>query len=296
MPARPEQPNVTLHHDVYPGIDIGGRLKGVARGKIVYITGASRGIGASTAHAFALAGCSGLFITGRSLDSLASVASSVRSSLPEDLAKGLSIETDAVDVTNREAVGESVKRCVEKFGRIDILVANAGYVEPFSNIADCDPLGWWKIWEVNIGGVFNLVHHAAASLVKSNGHIILVSSVGAQKRSPGASAYQSSKHALNRFAEFVHLEYGGQGVKVFSLHPGAIVTELSSVEPSVRPNLIDKVELASHTMVRLSSGSEDWLSGRYVSSNWDLDELAQKRREIEEDDLLKNRLDVGSLV
>ncbi|KDQ53607.1 hypothetical protein JAAARDRAFT_39294 [Jaapia argillacea MUCL 33604] len=295
MPAKPEQPTITQHHDVYPGIDIGGRLKGAAQGKIVYIAGASRGIGASTAQAYALAGCSGLFITGRSLDSLASVASSVLSSLPESLAKGLSIETDAVDVTDREAVGESVKRCIEKFGRIDILVANAGYMEAWSNIADCDPVGWWKIWEVNIGGVFNLIHHAVVSLVKSKGHIILLSSVGAQNRRPGASAYQSSKHALNRFAEFIDLEYGGQGVKVFSVHPGGIVTQLSSVEPKILPFLNDKVELASHTIVRLSSGSEDWLSGRYISSNWDLDELAQRRREIEEDDLLKNRLDVGCL-
>ncbi|KDQ53603.1 hypothetical protein JAAARDRAFT_209947 [Jaapia argillacea MUCL 33604] len=240
MPARAEDPKITLHSDVYPGIDINGRLKGAADGKVVYIAGASRGIGAATAHAYALAGCKGLFLTGRSLDTLASVSASIRTSLPGNVGEKLVIETDAVDITDLNAVGESVKRCVQKFGRIDVVIANAGYMEAWTKITECDPIGWWKIWEVNI-------------------------------------------------------EYGEQGIKVFSIHPGGIVTELARQEPKVLPFLHDKVELASHTMVRLSSGSEDWLSGRFISCNWDLDELAKRRTEIEEGDLLKNRLDVGVL-
>ncbi|KDQ53604.1 hypothetical protein JAAARDRAFT_39292 [Jaapia argillacea MUCL 33604] len=295
MPVSSQDVNITQHNDVYPGIDVNGSLKGAAGGKIVYIAGASRGIGAATAHAYALAGCAGLFLTARSLDTITSVASSIHSSLTADSSRELVIETDAVDVTDLKAVGESVKRCVEKFGRIDVLIVNAGYMEPWMNIADCDPIGWWKVLEVNLGGVFNLVHHAVPSLLKTQGHIILLSSVGAQKIGPGASAYGCSKHALNRFAEYIHCEYNAQGIKVFSIHPGGVVTELSSVAPHLLPYLVDTAELPGYTMVRLSSGSEDWLSGRYISCNWDLDELAKRRREIEDGDLLKNRLDVGSL-
>lgn len=290
MAPHPEQPSVTVHHDVYPGIDLDGRLKDAAKGKVVYITGASRGIGEATVLAYAKAGASGLFITARSADALTSVAESASKLAPSAL-----VEPYAVDVTDEKAVGESVKKCLEKFGRIDIVIANAGYLEKWVKIGDIDPDEWWKSMTVSIRGTFNVIHHTIKHLVATKGYAILLSSVGAQNRRPGASGYQTAKHALNRFAEFIDVEYGSEGVKVFAIHPGGILTVLAANEPSLIPLLNDKVEIASNTMVRLTSGSEDWLSGRYVSCNWDLDELAKRRQEIEEGDLLKNRLDVGGL-
>ncbi|TFK53981.1 short-chain dehydrogenase/reductase SDR [Heliocybe sulcata] len=288
MPAHPENISITQYHDVYPGIDIDTRLKDAAKGKVIYITGASRGIGESTVYAYAKAGASGIFITARSVADLETVAANAKNISPT-----VQVEPCAVDVTNAEQVGESVRKCVEKFGKIDVVISNAGYLEKWVKIGDSDPDDWWMA--VVSRGAFNVIHHTVKHLVQTKGYAILVSSIGAQIRRPGASGYQSAKHQLNRFAEFVEVEYGSEGVKVFSIHPGGVPTKLATSEPSIIPYLTDKPELAANTMVRLTSGSEDYLSGRYVSVDWDLDELAKRKKEIEEDDLLKNRLDVGSL-
>ncbi|EPQ57587.1 oxidoreductase [Gloeophyllum trabeum ATCC 11539] len=290
MAPHPERVTVTEHHDVYPGIDLKTRLKDAAKGKIIYITGASRGIGEATVHAFAEAGASGLFVTARSADALTAVAESARR-----IAPSIVVEACTVDATDEQAVSQSVRKCIEKFGRIDVVIANAGYLEKRARTGEIDPREWWKTMDISLRGTFNVIHHSINHLVATKGYAIMLSSVAAQHRSRGASAYQTSKHAINRLAEFVDVEYGSQGVKVFAVHPGNIATALASNEPAIAAYLIDKIEIASHTMVRLTSGSENWLSGRYISCNWDLDELAKRRKEIEGGDLLKNRLDIGSL-
>ncbi|EPQ51407.1 oxidoreductase [Gloeophyllum trabeum ATCC 11539] len=290
MAPHPEFPAITVYKDVYPGIDLDTRLKDAAKGKVVYITGASRGVGESTVYAYAKAGASGLFITARSANVLASVAESARK-----ISTSVAVEPYGLDITDEKAVGESVKKCIEKFGRIDIVISNAGYMEKWKKIGEANPDEWWKTMTINIRGTFNVVHHTIKHLVAAKGYAVLLSSFGAQARMLGASGYQTSKHAINRFVEFIQVEYGSDGVKVFSVHPGGIVTELALNEPSIVELLQDKVEVASHSIVRLTSGSEDYLSGRFVSCTWDLDELAKRRKEIEEGDLLKNRLDIGSL-
>ncbi|TFK50158.1 short-chain dehydrogenase/reductase SDR [Heliocybe sulcata] len=290
MPAHAEDIAVTHYRDVYPGIDIATRLKDAAKDKVIYITGASRGIGESTVYAYAKAGASGIFITARSVADLETVAANAKKISPT-----VEVVPCAVDVTDAKQVGESVRKCVDKFGRIDVAISNAGYLGRRAKIGDSDPDDWWMAVTVSVRGAFNVIHHSIKHLVQTKGYAILVSSAGAQIRHPTASGYQSAKHQLNRFAEFIQVEYGSEGVKVFSIHPGRVPTKLAMSEPSIIPYLTDKAELAAHAMVRLTSGSEDYLSGRYVSVDWDLDELAKRRKEIEEDDLLKNRLDVGSL-
>ncbi|KAG9038042.1 hypothetical protein FRB95_002970 [Tulasnella sp. JGI-2019a] len=91
------------------------------------------------------------------------------------------------------------------------------------------------------------------------------------------------------------LEYRGQGVKSFAVHPGAVLTDLSSGLANWLPNGKTEVftqssELSAWTYVRLTSESEDWLSGRFVDVTADLDELAKLKTKIVEQDALKNRL------
>ncbi|TFK53971.1 NAD(P)-binding protein [Heliocybe sulcata] len=288
-PRYPGDINITHRQDVYPGIDINGRLKGAAQGKIVYITGASRGIGAATALAYARAGCRGLFLTStsRSAADLQAVGQSLRAQVP-----GVEVEVCVADVTDEKAVKSSVDKCIEKFGRINVVIANAGYLEKWTKIGEIDPSEWWLSF---VRGTFSVIHHSIRHLVATKGHAVLLSSGLAQILNPGSSGYATAKHALNRLAEFIQVEYGVEGVKVFSINPGGILTALSSNEPWLPPHMTDTVELASQSMVRLTSGTEDWLSGRYVNFQWDLDELETKRKDIEEKDLLKNKLDVGSL-
>ncbi len=108
---------------------------------------------------------------------------------------------------------------------------------------------------------------------------------------PGASDYQTSKHAINRLCEFINVDHGQDGVKCFAVHPGGVPTTLAKNMPEkMHPFLTDEPELAAGFIVWLCSGKADWAKGRYLSSNWDVNELLQMKDQIIRDDLMVNRL------
>ncbi|KAJ7142665.1 hypothetical protein C8R44DRAFT_865984 [Mycena epipterygia] len=141
------------------------------------------------------------------------------------------------------------------------------------------------------GECWPVVDFALLELVKTKGYSIIIGSVGAQMHMPFASSYVVSKHALNRFNEYIHAEH--PEVKIFSLNPGAIKTSMAENNPEAAPWLIDTLQLPAATCLRLTSGREDWLTGRYVSANWNLDEVESdwKTRIIEQEALV-NRLHI----
>jgi NAD(P)-dependent dehydrogenase (short-subunit alcohol dehydrogenase family) len=111
----------------------------------------------------------------------------------------------------------------------------------------------------------------------------------------GASAYQTSKLALVRFTEFINSEYGEQGILSFAVHPGGVMTELSSGMPEASHHLLqDKPALAADTFVWLTAERREWLAARYISCTWDMKEFGDMKEKIEKGDLLKVRLDVGT--
>ncbi|KZP00332.1 NAD-P-binding protein [Calocera viscosa TUFC12733] len=287
MAAVNEDLPVTFHHDIYPGIEP-EKYKSTASGKIVFITGASRGIGEATALAFAQSGAS-LFLVARKVETLTAVKESILKAAPETR-----IGLQPADVVVPEQVEAAVLACISHFGRIDIAIANAGASEKFGlGLVDIDPNEWWRIWEVNVRGTFNTAHFVVPYLAKTKGYLLITTSRAAQKRRAGTSAYASSKHAINRITEFIALEHEADAIKVFALHPGSVKTDMAINDggPMIAHLLIDDVNLPAWTMVRLTSGSEDYLSGRYVSAYWDLDEVAVRFKEgILREDTLKNRL------
>ena len=108
---------------------------------------------------------------------------------------------------------------------------------------------------------------------------------------PGASDYQTSKHAVNRLCEFINVDHGEDGVKYFAIHPGGVPTTLAKNMPeAIHSSLVDEPQLAAGFIVWLCSGRADWAVGRYSSSNWDVNELLQLKERIIADDLLVNRL------
>ncbi|MGB0497004.1 MAG: SDR family NAD(P)-dependent oxidoreductase [Rubricella sp.] len=108
---------------------------------------------------------------------------------------------------------------------------------------------------------------------------------------PGASDYQTAKHAINRLCEFVQSDHAEDGIKCFAIHPGGVATELGYAMPEqLHEYLIDSPDLAACYVVWLSSGAADWAKGRYLSATWDVEELAALEGEILRDDLLINRL------
>ena len=291
----PREPNAveafgfaTLHHDTYPAIQ---PTNFNLSGKSVLITGASRGIGKTTAIRFAMAGASRIAIGARS--PLTAVEAEVKAAAvsaghPEPTVVSLSM-----DVASDESVKEAFDTITKAFdGVLDVLVANAGYCDVFKPIHEVVPAIWKQTIDVNLIGVYLSTRYAIPLLLKSElKTVIMVSSVGAVFINPGASAYQVSKLALCRFAEFVDQEYHTQGIIAVATHPGGVLTDLAKALPEdLLSYLTDTAELAADHMVWLSGERREWLAGRMVYSNWDVTELLAKKDEIVEKDLLKFRI------
>jgi NAD(P)-dependent dehydrogenase (short-subunit alcohol dehydrogenase family) len=125
--------------------------------------------------------------------------------------------------------------------------------------------------------------------------IVNTSSLVSAMTVPGSSSYQSTKTSINRFTEFVHFEYEAEGIRTFAYHPGAILTGLSPLETiplPMRTHFIDTTELAAGFALWLVTSGErvDFLRGKFVSANWDVEELLAKKDEIEARDLLWTRV------
>jgi len=288
--------DLTSHHARYDAIDPQTTLKNSAAGKVVFIAGASRGIGQATAAAFAEAGAKAVYVTARSETALKETQTLVKTTNP-----ATECAIAVCDVTDASQVETAMADCVAQFGSLDVADANAGYLGPWVKIGESDPDGWWRNWEVNMRGTYHVIRYALPHLTqsakifdaqgRSGGHLILVSSVGAQFVMPGASDYQTSKHAINRLCEFVQSDHDGDGIKCFAMHPGGVATDIGHSMPEhMHEYLVDEPSLAASFAVWLGSGAADWAKGRYLSANWDVTELSALKPEILEHDLLVNRL------
>jgi len=288
--------DLTAHHSKYEAIDPRSGLKDSAQGKVIYIAGASRGIGQATAVAFAEAGARAVYFTARSEKALEETQKLIRQANPET-----QCAYSICDVTSAAQVEASITDCVAQFGGIDTADANAGYLGPWKKIGESDPEGWWRNWEVNVKGAYHVIRFTLPHLIdsakmyakrgKSGGHLILLSSIGAQFVMPGASDYQSAKHAINRICEFAQSDHNEDGIKCFAIHPGGVSTELGLNMPDyMHEHLVDDPDLAASFAVWLCSGKADWAKGRYLSANWDVEELTSLKDKILQDDLLVNRM------
>jgi NAD(P)-dependent dehydrogenase (short-subunit alcohol dehydrogenase family) len=132
-----------------------------------------------------------------------------------------------LDITSQQSTEEAARLIEKEFGKLDILINNAGVLGEMKLIEDTDPEVWWQTWNVNVKGPY-LVTKAFLPLMLKGGDktIIATSSVGAHLVSPSLSAYQPSKLAVLRFMQFVSEEYKEKGVLAFSIHPGNIPTDM----------------------------------------------------------------------
>ncbi|KAI9449370.1 NAD-P-binding protein [Lactarius psammicola] len=257
------------------------------QGKVVLVTGASRGIGQEISLQYARAGAA-LAIVARSEESLGETKRAILDAVPS--AEVLML---AADVRDAQSAARAVKAVLARFGKLDILISNAGAISPVEQtLHQKDPDSWWNTFEVNVRGVFNFFHAAATALEQSRGYYVAISSVGAQIRNPGTSDANMSKHAVNRLIEFIVLEY--PKVRAFALAPGVVRTRLAiEAGAGVFP---DKVALPAATSLYLTSGRADWLSGRYYSANWDIAEVERDWKDaILERKGLVNKLNIPKL-
>jgi NAD(P)-dependent dehydrogenase (short-subunit alcohol dehydrogenase family) len=206
------------HSEPYPSIDP-TRPELSATGKIVAITGGEGSIGVAVAKAFARAGAEKIAIIGRRAESW-SVAKAEIECLG---AKVLAVRGDISDGLSIHHAFATVER---EFGRVNIAVANAGYLSTFSPIPQADPDDWWKGFEVNTKGAFN-TSRAFLAVAAPDAYLVDISTgIVHMQSKPGASSYVPSKLAATKIYETVAAE--NNSLHVVHIHPGLVRSELSS--------------------------------------------------------------------
>jgi 3-oxoacyl-[acyl-carrier protein] reductase len=187
--------------------------------KVALVTGGSRGIGAAIAKRLAADGANVAFTYAKD----ASAASAVVKAIELGGGKAIAIQADAVDI---EAVKGAVEKAVATFGRLDVLVNNAGTAipKPFeeTTLEEID-----RVININIRGVF-VTTQTALKHMKDGGRIINIGScVGERAQTPGLVPYSATKGAVKMFTQALSREVGSRGITVNNVQPGPIDTDLN---------------------------------------------------------------------
>src|SRR5690606_9540404 len=184
-------------------------------GKVVVITGASSGIGAATARALARLGCK-LTLVARSAHKLQALA--------EELAP--SALAVPADVTVGADVAAVVAKTVAQFGRVDVLLANAGIYIP-GQVAEGDPDAWAHLMDVNVDGVLRCVHAVLPHMMaQQSGDILVTSSISGFIDIHWEPIYSASKHAIQGFVHTLRRQVAAAGIRVGAIAPGMVANEL----------------------------------------------------------------------
>ncbi len=213
--------------------------------KTVLITGASRGIGAATArHLFEFE--ANLVLVARSEDSLA------------DLAAKLSPDSTRVhylagDVADRAVVQQAVDLAAE-MGGIDVLINNAGLIDPIARIGDSDPDAWSQMVDVNLKAPYYFIHAALPQmLAKKAGTVINISSGAAYGALEGWSHYCATKAGLLQLTRTLDKEYRNQGIRSIGLSPGTVATQMQVEIKASGINPVSALDPSVHI-------SPDWVA------------------------------------
>lgn len=262
---------------------------------MVCVVGASRGIGAGIARAYAKASAAGLVLASRRISGLEATAESCKEANP-----ALDIEIVECDIPSAASVSSLAENIRARFGRLDVVVVNSGVSGPVVlKLTDTDPATFQQTSDVNYVGLFLCAKFLIPILLETKDgakNFITVSSFAAMiVRGPIANAqYCVSKLAQLKLMEHVHEQYRGEGLLSWSVHPGAVNSEMAAeTTPEIfRPYLTDSSELCGGFCVWLSSAgmTRDWLCGRLLSAKYDVHELEERKTEVLEKDLLKAKL------
>lgn len=205
-------------------------------GKTVLITGASRGIGAETAQVFANAGAN-VALVARGQREIADLAGEIGQkaiAIPCNVASSREI-TAAVDTT------------VEAFGGLDVLINNAGVIEPISHLSTADVEAWGDVIDINLKGVFYGMR-AAVPIMKENGggSVLTISSGAAHGPVEAWSHYCASKAAVNMLTRCLDKEEAAHGIRAMGLSPGTVATQMQREIRSSGINPVSQLDWDVH--------------------------------------------------
>jgi 3-oxoacyl-[acyl-carrier protein] reductase len=235
-------------------------------GKVVIVTGASRGIGAAAAAALGKAGAS-LMLTARDAAQIESVAQAIM----RDGGRATAI---SCDVSDWQAVQRLVAETQRLYGKIDALINNAGVVEPIAVTADSDPAAWARNIEINLIGAYHAIRAVLPPMLAAGGgSIVNVSSGAAHNPLEGWSAYCSAKAGLAMLTRAIALEHAAQGIRVFGFQPGTTDTDMQVIIRASGINPISRIPRENLTpvahpaaaIVYLCTSAADDLAGKEFS-------------------------------
>ena len=225
-------------------------------GKTVAITGASRGIGAAAAKRFAEAGARVALIA-RSRDAIDALADEINASQGANRALAI-----AADAAAPGEIAAAIARTVTHFGRLDVLVGNAGVIGPMNRIDLSDADAFRETIAINLTGVFEGIQTAAAAMIpQGGGTIITVSSGAAQRPLEGWAGYCSSKAGAYMLTRSADLELREKGIRVLGLSPGTVATDMQRVikESGVGP--IAQLDWSAHIPPEWPAEALLWMCG-----------------------------------
>ncbi len=232
-------------------------------GKAVMITGASRGIGAAAARAFAAEGAN-VVLLARGREAIADLAGEIGNA-------ALAIPCDVIRFWEMQA---AVDACIEAFGSLDVLIGNAGVIEPIAHLAMSDPDGWGQAVDVNLKGVYHGMRAALPAMLEQGGGTILTVSSGAAHGPVEAwSHYCASKAGAAMLTRCVDLENRNDGVRAIGLSPGTVATQMqreikaSGVNPVSRLDWDDHIppDWPARALVWMCSSDADEFLGGEIS-------------------------------
>ena len=240
-------------------------------GKTVVITGASRGIGAEAARVFAAAGANVALIA-RSSDAIEKLAAEI----------GEQAIALTCDVASYASVEGAIAKAKETFGSVDILINNAGVIEPIAHLASANPDEWGTVIDINLKGVFNGMRAVLPMMIASGGGSILTISSGAAHGPVEAwSHYCASKAAVKMLTECVHKENGADGIRAIGLSPGTVATQMQVEIKASGINPVSQLDWDVHIPADWPARALLWMCGS------DADQYCGQELSLRDEDLRK---------
>ncbi len=205
-------------------------------GKTVLITGASRGIGAATARAFAAAGAN-VALLARSTDAIAELAGEI----------GNNALAIPCDVSRYPEVEAAVAATARTFGGLDVLIGNAGVIDPIGNLSDINPETWSRAVDINLKGVMHGMRATMPGMIaQGHGTIITISSGAAHGPVEGWSAYCCSKAGAYMLTCVADHEARDKGLRIMGLSPGTVATDMQRDIKASGINPISQLDWSDH--------------------------------------------------
>ncbi|KAF2028079.1 NAD(P)-binding protein [Setomelanomma holmii] len=270
------------HKTPYPALS---SAQPIAKGKYVLITGASQGLGYHMAKAWAKGGAAGIAICARTSARLEPVVAEIKSINPDT--ETLAMACDTTKPSQVEALFTVTK---EKFGKLDVVIANVGAGSRGLNVGEADPEQWWNDMATNLRSAHLTSHYFIATFGPAPiGTLITLTSGAAGIVPPGLSSYGIAKQACIRLAEFLDAEH--PTLRVFALDPGIVRTV--AMMPSFVLYAVIEPELVGQFSVWLASEKSEGLRGGFANVAWDVEELEEYGELIRKTGLVKSKFLAG---